>query len=116
MKCLSTRVYLPIFYPGSCVVVSWPFSFVFSCSVDKEDEITCLIKGCNFLLKNIPDEVFIYQRHGTTEYRFQGVEHDMFPYLLVNIGSGVSLIKVRALIMKCLSTRDMGQQSTGFRG
>ena len=63
-------------------------------SVDKEDEICCLIKGCNFLLKNIPDEVFIYQRHGSPEYKFQGVEHDIFPYLLVNIGSGVSLVKV----------------------
>ena len=63
-------------------------------SVDKEDEICCLIKGCNFLLKNIPDEVFIYHRHGSPEYKFQGVEHDIFPYLLVNIGSGVSLVKV----------------------
>ena len=70
----------------------------------------------SFQGKGSHNEVFIYQRHGTTEYRFQGVERDMFPYLLVNIGSGVSLIKVRALIMKCLSTRDMGRQSTGFRG
>ena len=112
MKCLSTRDYLSIFYPGSCVVVSWPFSFVFSCSVDKEDEITCLIKGCNFLLKNIPDEVFIYQRHGTTEYRFQGVEHDMFPYLLVNIGSGVSLIKVKALTDKVFIYQRHGNGTT----
>ncbi|WAR27475.1 PANK4-like protein [Mya arenaria] len=44
-------------------------------------------------VKNIPDEVFIYQRHGSPEYRFQGVTHNIFPYLLVNIGSGVSLIK-----------------------
>ena len=70
------------------------FSDAFLFSVDKEDEICCLIKGCNFLLKNIPDEVFIYQRHGSPEYKFQGVEHDIFPYLLVNIGSGVSLVKV----------------------
>ena len=62
--------------------------------VDREDEMLCLIKGCNFLLKNIPDEAFIYQRHGTPEYKFQGVDHNTFPYLLVNIGSGVSLIKV----------------------
>ncbi|XP_053403677.1 4'-phosphopantetheine phosphatase-like [Mercenaria mercenaria] len=64
--------------------------------VDREDEISCLIKGCNFLLKNIPDEVFIYQRHGSPEYKFQGVDHNIFPYLLVNIGSGVSLIKVES--------------------
>ena len=55
----------------------------------------CLIKGCNFLLKNIPDEAFIYQRHGNPEYKFQMTDPDVvFPYLLVNIGSGVSLIKV----------------------
>ncbi|PSN34733.1 Pantothenate kinase 4 [Blattella germanica] len=35
-------------------------------SVDKEDEMSCLIKGCNFLLKNISDEAFVYQRHGGT--------------------------------------------------
>ncbi|XP_005102785.1 4'-phosphopantetheine phosphatase [Aplysia californica] len=64
--------------------------------VDKEDEIECLIEGCNFLLKNIPDEAFSYMRHGNPEYRFQGVDSDIFPYLLVNIGSGVSLCKVES--------------------
>ncbi|XP_067669593.1 4'-phosphopantetheine phosphatase-like [Haliotis asinina] len=64
--------------------------------VDKEDEMDCLISGCNFLLKNIPDESFGYQRHGSPDYKFQGVSTDIFPYLLVNIGSGVSLIKVES--------------------
>ncbi|KAK7089960.1 4'-phosphopantetheine phosphatase-like [Littorina saxatilis] len=64
--------------------------------VDKEDEIECLICGCNFLLKNIPDEAFVYQRHGNPDYSFQGVDQDVFPYLLVNIGSGVSLVKVES--------------------
>jgi len=69
--------------------------------IDKEDELQCLIKGCNFLLKNIPDEAFIYQRHGCPEYRFQITDTDaVFPYLLVNIGSGVSLIKVSSFHMK----------------
>jgi hypothetical protein len=56
--------------------------------------MTCLIEGCNFLLKNIHDEVFIYQRHGNPEYRFPNVDPCIFPYLLVNIGSGVSIMKV----------------------
>ncbi|XP_064615382.1 4'-phosphopantetheine phosphatase-like [Liolophura sinensis] len=64
--------------------------------IDKEDEIDLPNQGCNFLLKNIPDEVFLYDRHDTPQYKFQGVEHDIFPYLLVNIGSGVSIIKVEA--------------------
>ncbi|KAL3848608.1 hypothetical protein ACJMK2_019457 [Sinanodonta woodiana] len=77
--------------------------------VDKEDEMECLIKGCNFLFKNIPDEVFIYQRHGSPEYKFQGVDHYVFPYLLVNIGSGVSLVKVESE-SKC---QRIGGTSTG---
>jgi len=70
--------------------------FILNCiiySVDKEPEMTCLINGCNFILKNIPDEVFIYERHSDPEYRFPTVDF-IFPYLLVNIGSGVSIMKV----------------------
>ncbi|XP_046667843.1 4'-phosphopantetheine phosphatase [Homalodisca vitripennis] len=65
-------------------------------SVDKEDEMACLIKGCNFLLKNISDEAFIYHRHGDPEYEFQLADPNIFPYLLVNIGSGVSIMKVES--------------------
>lgn len=64
--------------------------------ISKEDEIHCLIKGCNFLLKNIPDEAFLYQRYGNPECKFQGVDPDIYPFLLVNIGSGVSIIKVES--------------------
>ncbi|XP_050435430.1 4'-phosphopantetheine phosphatase isoform X2 [Adelges cooleyi] len=65
-------------------------------SVDKEDELTCLIKGCNFLLKNISDEAFVYHRHGSPEYEFQVADPHVFPYMLVNIGSGVSILKVES--------------------
>ncbi|EMP25953.1 Pantothenate kinase 4 [Chelonia mydas] len=61
--------------------------------VDKEDVMTCLIKGCNFVLKNIPHEVFAYQKDSDTEFRFQTNHPNIFPYLLVNIGSGVSIVK-----------------------
>ncbi|KAK7080541.1 Pantothenate kinase 4 [Halocaridina rubra] len=64
--------------------------------VEKEDEIGCLIKGCNFLLRNITDEQFAYHRHSEPEYHFITVEHNIFPYLLVNIGSGVSIMKVES--------------------
>lgn len=63
--------------------------------VDKEPEMNCLINGCNFLLRNIPDEVFIYQRHADPEYSFPTVDC-IFPYMLVNIGSGVSIMKVES--------------------
>nr|XP_012631266.1 pantothenate kinase 4-like [Microcebus murinus] len=62
--------------------------------VDKQDVMTCLIKGCNFVLKNIPQEAFIYQKDSDPEFRFQTNHPNIFPYLLVNIGSGVSIVKV----------------------
>ncbi|CAB1353654.1 unnamed protein product [Coregonus sp. 'balchen'] len=64
--------------------------------VDKEDEMTCLIKGCNFVLRNIPHEAFVYAKHADSEFRFQNTHPDIFPYLLINIGSGVSIIKVES--------------------
>lgn len=57
--------------------------------------MTCLIKGCNFVLKNIPHEAFVYQKDSDPEFRFQTNHPNIFPYLLVNIGSGVSIVKVR---------------------
>ncbi|XP_077168900.1 4'-phosphopantetheine phosphatase isoform X2 [Paroedura picta] len=62
--------------------------------VDKEDVMTCLIKGCNFVLKNIPHEAFAYLKDADPEFRFQMNHPNIFPYLLVNIGSGVSIVKV----------------------
>nr|XP_006823846.1 PREDICTED: pantothenate kinase 4-like [Saccoglossus kowalevskii] len=64
--------------------------------IEKEDEMACLIKGCNFLLKNIPDEAFAFVRHGNPEYQFQTSEPNIFPYLLLNVGSGVSIVKVES--------------------
>ncbi|KAJ8773801.1 hypothetical protein K2173_008264 [Erythroxylum novogranatense] len=61
-------------------------------SLDKEDEMDCLVAGANFLLKAVHHEAFIYT-DGQKE--FLKIDHnDLFPYLLVNIGSGVSMIKV----------------------
>lgn len=71
---------------------------LFNGRVDKEDEMTCLIKGCNFVLKNIPHEAFVYAKHADSEFRFQTTHPDIFPYLLVNIGSGVSIFKVMSAL------------------
>ena len=63
--------------------------------VDKEDEMQCLIGGCNFLLRNIPQEVFEFHRDRNPQYVFHHLSSaEIFPYLLVNIGSGVSVVKV----------------------
>ncbi|KAE8663935.1 Pantothenate kinase 2 [Hibiscus syriacus] len=61
-------------------------------SIEKEDEMDCLVSGANFLLKAIRHEAFT---HMEGQKEFVQIDHnDLFPYLLVNIGSGVSIIKV----------------------
>lgn len=60
--------------------------------LDKVDEMDCLVAGANFLLKANNQEAFTYM-NGHKEY-LQIDHNDMYPYLLVNIGSGVSMIKV----------------------
>ncbi|XP_039047037.1 pantothenate kinase 1-like [Hibiscus syriacus] len=61
-------------------------------SLDKEDEMECLVAGANFLLKAVHQEAFTYL-DGQKEF-VQIDTNDLYPYLLVNIGSGVSMIKV----------------------
>ncbi|KAL6493540.1 Pantothenate kinase 2, mitochondrial [Orobanche gracilis] len=61
-------------------------------SIEKEDEMNCLVAGANFLLKAIRHEAFTH-KEGHKEF-VQIHSNDLFPYLLVNIGSGVSIIKV----------------------
>ena len=70
----------------------------FGIQLQKEDEMKCAVAGANFLLQTIRDEAFTF-----TEGKKDFVIHndglkvggdELFPYLLVNIGSGVSIIKV----------------------
>ncbi|XP_022151110.1 pantothenate kinase 1 isoform X2 [Momordica charantia] len=60
--------------------------------LNKEDEMDCLVAGANFLLKAVHQEAFTYIG-GQKEF-VQINQTDLYPYLLVNIGSGVSMIKV----------------------
>ncbi|KAG0128481.1 fumble-domain-containing protein [Tuber indicum] len=60
--------------------------------VYREDEMECLIVGLDFFITEIPDEVFTYSEEDPMQFAERRV--DIYPYLLVNIGSGVSLIKV----------------------
>ncbi|KAF3917285.1 hypothetical protein AA313_de0206072 [Arthrobotrys entomopaga] len=60
--------------------------------VYREDEMECLIVGLDFFLTEIPEEVFTYSDEDPM--RFVEPSEDIYPYLLVNIGSGVSMIKV----------------------
>ena len=65
---------------------------VLGVEVLREDEMECLIMGLDFFITEIPREVFTYSE--TDPMPFQEPRVDIYPYLLVNIGSGVSMIKV----------------------
>jgi type II pantothenate kinase len=49
-------------------------------------------QGLDFFITEIPREVFTYS--DTDPMHFVGPREDIYPYLLVNIGSGVSILKV----------------------
>ncbi|KAI4165194.1 MAG: hypothetical protein LQ342_001062 [Letrouitia transgressa] len=65
---------------------------VLGVEVLREDEMDCLIMGLDFFITEIPREVFTYE--DSDPMRFEEPHADIYPYLLVNIGSGVSMIKV----------------------
>ncbi|KAK9240877.1 type II pantothenate kinase [Lipomyces kononenkoae] len=58
----------------------------------REDEMECLIVGLDFFITEIPTEVFTYSEQNPMS--FVEAKPDIYPYLLVNIGSGVSMIMV----------------------
>ncbi|KAJ9155358.1 Pantothenate kinase [Pleurostoma richardsiae] len=60
--------------------------------VIREDEMECLIIGLDFFITEIPREVFTYSE--TDPMHFVAPSENTYPYLLVNIGSGVSFLKV----------------------
>ena len=63
--------------------------------VIREDEMECLIMGLDFFITEVPMEVFAYNdADSENAVQYQDVRSDLYPYLLVNIGSGVSMIKV----------------------
>ena len=64
-------------------------------TLEKEDEMACAVAGANFLLQTIRDEAFSY-RDDKKEFigKDELTQESLYPYLLVNIGSGVSIIKV----------------------
>ena len=64
-------------------------------SINKLDEMKMLVDGLNFVLAHVHNEVFTYS-HETKKQIFVPPKDDgvQYPYLLVNIGSGVSILKV----------------------
>ncbi|RPA81778.1 fumble, partial [Ascobolus immersus RN42] len=62
--------------------------------LQREDEMECLITGLDFLISKIPGEVFSYDERLSEPFRSSHTCDIKYPYLLVNIGSGVSIVKV----------------------
>ncbi|XP_057969570.1 pantothenate kinase 1-like [Malania oleifera] len=61
-------------------------------TLDKVDEIASVVAGANYLLQEIDHEAFT---HVCGKKTFLEIDSNtLFPYLLVNIGSGVSIIKI----------------------
>ncbi|KAJ5970588.1 Type II pantothenate kinase [Penicillium vulpinum] len=60
----------------------------------REEEMECLIIGLDFFITEIPNEVFTYSDSDAEPMQYAEARPDVYPYLLVNIGSGVSMIKV----------------------
>lgn len=63
-----------------------------SIEITQEDEMACLIAGLDFFITRIPEEVFCYSELNPMTYPERPA--NKYPCLLVNIGSGVSMLKV----------------------
>jgi len=60
----------------------------------QEDEMECLIAGLNFLLHNVHDEVFTFDNRRDPKIAYEDVSDSIYPFIFVNIGSGVSILRV----------------------
>jgi len=69
--------------------------------IKKYDEFKSLLAGLNALLKYAPNESYHYKIDGTTISEkptpdvYDADKKSIFPYLLVNVGSGVSVLHVK---------------------
>ncbi|CAH0518162.1 unnamed protein product [Peronospora belbahrii] len=71
--------------------------------LEKADEMDALIQGLNFVLRHGPDECYTFinvipdtQGLGSATKKIlpKPDQHELYPFLLVNIGSGVSILKI----------------------
>ncbi|XP_015644087.1 pantothenate kinase 1 isoform X1 [Oryza sativa Japonica Group] len=60
--------------------------------LDKVDEMDSVVSGANFLLQSVPGAAFTHMNGKKSSVDIS--PNNLFPYLLVNIGSGVSILKV----------------------
>ncbi|EQC42548.1 pantothenate kinase [Saprolegnia diclina VS20] len=71
-------------------------------TLEKCDELACLIQGLGFVMRHVPDECYTFKNvamnHQGMGEATKTIVHtptsELYPFLLVNIGSGVSILKV----------------------
>ncbi|KAF1791318.1 Type II pantothenate kinase [Phytophthora cactorum] len=78
------------------------FNEIAGIELEKYDEIDCTILGLHLLLTTLPDEVYTFEVvdfNSLAASRVKTIrtdtEEDVYPYLLVSIGSGVSVLYVK---------------------
>lgn len=62
--------------------------------VKKQDEMKTLVRGLDFLVNHFTNELFSYDDVSLERVPFRVNQDELYPYLLVNVGTGVSFIKV----------------------
>ena len=66
----------------------------------KFDELDCLIQGIHFIDRYSPRSECFYYANASEPERSEILQFDFrdpYPYLVVNVGSGVSMLSVRSL-------------------
>ena len=58
-----------------------------------KDELGCLLQGLYFLIKHDPAEIFYWKNNDRVVVDTLREDDQLFPFLLVNVGTGVSIIK-----------------------
>ena len=79
-----------------CLIIGTPYLLHFLVLLEvpwARSELTSVVPtGLDFFITEIPQEVFSYSEEEPMQ--FAAPHADIYPYLLVNIGSGVSMVKV----------------------
>jgi type II pantothenate kinase len=69
------------------------------CELAKGDELSCLLIGVNFTLQNLPEEAYylddLNDAITSPRIHYDISKEGTFPYILVNVGSGVSILLVK---------------------
>ncbi|KAH3762821.1 pantothenate kinase 1 [Pelomyxa schiedti] len=74
----------------------------------QQDEMKCLVKGLNFLLAQSDNEVFEYVNLGATSEKRFITKFTQLNYILVNVGSGVSILEINGENFQRISGSALG--------